>query len=282
MTVNASEERILQQLRLARDKMPDWAPVLDPQIALLEAQMAVEIPPVEVKLSGFEATERRRQGLPLVTGRELALDWPLFAGLFTQVCGVSAKDRPDLAESLAEMAAVPEENPEQLQAWVAQFMAECALGDDVDPSGLITFALTHTLKPFLRRYAEAYASLVDERGWKRNYCPVCGGQPDMASLGSSHHRPGPTEEEGTRYLLCSRCDNEWSYTRLGCPFCEEKDHDKIHYFQEEKDPHRLYVCDSCQRYLKTIELGSGARVLLPVERILTAGMDLSAREAGYH
>ncbi len=281
MTVNASEERILEQLRLALDKMPDWAPVLDPQIALMEAQIAVQIPPVEVKLTAAEATERRRQGLPLVTGRELALEWELFAGLFQQVCQVSAQDRPDLAESFTELATAPKEDPEQVRAWVAHLMAENTLGDEVDPSGLITFVLTHSLRPFLRNYARAYASLVDERGWKRGYCPICGGRPDMASLGSTHHKPGPAEEEGTRYLLCTRCDNEWAFARMGCPFCDERDHSKIHYYQEEKDPHRLYVCDNCQRYIKTIDLGAGGRVLLSVERILTAGMDISAREAGY-
>ena len=282
MTVYASEERILEQLRLGRDEMPDWAPVLDLQIAILEAQMAVQVPAVTVGLSAEEATERRRQGVPLVTGRELTLDWDLFAGLFEQICRTGREQREDLAESFEELAATPRDDPKQLRAWVAHFMAEGALGEDADPSGLIAFLLTHTLRPFLRRYADAYASLVDESGWKRGYCPVCGGRPDMASLGSSRRNSLSDEKEGARYLLCSRCDNEWYYSRVGCPFCEEQDHAKISYYPEEKGPHRLYVCESCKRYLKTIELGAaGGQVLLPVERVLTAGMDLSAREAGY-
>ncbi len=48
MGINASEERVLEQLRLGRVAMPDWAEALDLQIALLEAQMEVEIPPVEI------------------------------------------------------------------------------------------------------------------------------------------------------------------------------------------------------------------------------------------
>lgn len=275
MGINASEERILEQLRLGREAMPDWAEALDLQIALLEAQMEVEIPPVEIRLNGEEATQRRRQGIPLVSGRELRLDWDSFAALFRRVCQVSAAHRADLANDLVALEKIPADDPDRLQSWVFRFMAEGkpSQGDEL---GLEKFALTHTLRPFLRRYAQAYASLVDESGWRRGYCPICGGEPDLASLSAL--------DEGARHLLCSRCDNEWLYKRLGCPFCERADHGEIRYYPEEEGPHRLYVCDECKRYLKTIDLREGpprSRVLLPVERVLTMGMDVAARDAGY-
>jgi len=273
MGINASEERILEQLRLGREAMPDWAEALDLQIALLEAQMEVEIPAVEVKLSAEEATQRRRQGIPLVSGRELRLDWDAFVTLYRRVCQISAAHRADLADDFAALSQIADDEPEQLQSWVFRFMAEGRSSQD-DELGLKSFTLTHTLRPFLRRYAQAYASLVDESGWRRGYCPICGGEPDFGSLSA--------KDEGARHLLCSRCDNEWLYKRLGCPLCESTDHGKIRYYPEEKGPHRLYVCDECKRYLKTIDLrGAPGRVLLPVERVLTMGMDVAARDAGY-
>ena len=273
MSVDASEERILEQLCLGQEAMAEWSEVLGLQIALLEAQMEVEIPAVQVKLSAEEATQRRRQGIPLVSGRELRLDWDSFAVLYRRVCQISAAHRADLADDLVVLEKIPADDPDRLQSWVFRFMAE-GKPNQGDELGLESFALTHTLRPFLRRYAQAYASLVDESGWQRGYCPICGGKPDLASLS--------THDEGARHLLCSRCDNEWLYRRLGCPYCERADHGKIRYFPEEEGPHRLYVCNECKRYLKTIDLREApGQVLLPVERVLTMGMDVAARDAGY-
>ena len=46
--------------------------------------------------------------------------------------------------------------------------------------------------------------------------------------------------------------------------------------------YRLNVCESCRRYIKTIDLREAAgERLLEAERVLTVGMDLAAHEAGY-
>lgn len=273
MSINTSEERILEQLCLGRENLPDWAEVLDLQIALLEAQIEAAAPKVQARLSAEEATRRRQSGLALISGQELSLDWDAFTALYRRVCQIAAEHRSDLADSFQALEKVPDEEPEKLKSWVAHFMVESKLSED--ELGLTAFVLTHTLRPFLRRYAEAFASLVDDTGWKRGYCPICGGEPDFGSLSSS--------QEGARFLLCSRCDNEWNFPRLGCPFCENKDYQKISYYSDEKGPHRLYVCDNCQRYLKTIDMrGAPGQVLLPVDRILTIGMDAAAQEAGYY
>lgn len=273
MPIHATDKRVLEQLCLGREEMPEWAEVLDLQIALLEAQIGANLPPVESALDAEEATRRRRQGLPLVSGKELSLDWEAFAALYRQVCQIAAAHRQDLTDSLAALLEIPDKSPEKLATWVSHFMVEGSLADE-DPSGLNAFALTHTLRPFLRGYAEAYAPLVDEQGWRRGYCPICGGQPDFSSLSA--------QEEGARYLLCSRCNNEWLFRRLGCPFCDSNDHSQLSYYAEQNGPHRLYVCSNCRRYLKTIDLRSApGRVYLPVERVLTTAMDVAAREAGY-
>jgi formate dehydrogenase maturation protein FdhE len=46
--------------------------------------------------------------------------------------------------------------------------------------------------------------------------------------------------------------------------------------------HRLYVCPACREYLKTVDLRKARRVVQPmVERLLTVGMDLAARDEGF-
>ena len=109
--------------------------------------------------------------------------------------------------------------------------------------------------------------------WKRSYCPTCGGVPDFATLGA---------EVGARYLLCSRCNSQWLYRRLGCPFCDTTDHTKVAYYTSEDSVYRLYVCQECRRYLKTLDTRETARtVLLPVERVTTVAMDVAAQQEGY-
>ena len=108
---------------------------------------------------------------------------------------------------------------------------------------------------------------------KDGYVAVGGGWPDFAFL---------AKEAGDRYLVCSRCNSQWLYRRLGCPFCDTQDDAKIVYYPSEDQVYRLYVCDACHRYLKTMDLRqTAASVLAVVERITTVAMDMTARQEGY-
>jgi FdhE protein len=83
-------------------------------------------------------------------------------------------------------------------------------------------------------------------------------------------------------LLCTRCSSQWTYRRLGCPFCGTHDHTKLSYYLSEDEQHRLYVCQTCSRYLKVVDLRKADRqIFLPVERVTTVGMDVAAQNEGY-
>jgi formate dehydrogenase maturation protein FdhE len=146
-------------------------------------------------------------------------------------------------------------------------------GEETEEVTLARASVDQALKPYLEWAAEQVLSYVDPSIWKRGYCPVCGGAPDFATLG---------EEAGARHLLCSRCNSQWVYRRVGCPFCGTTDHTKLSYYPSEDGVYRLYVCHECRRYLKTIDLRETAQAfLLPVERITTVAMDAAARQEGY-
>jgi len=99
---------------------------------------------------------------------------------------------------------------------------------------------------------------------------VCGGRPNLALLEA---------ERGARHLVCSRCNSQWPYSRVGCPFCKSKE--KQTYYASPDGAHRLYVCPDCNRYLKTVDLRELHREVIPeVERLLTVGMDLAAQQEG--
>jgi FdhE protein len=141
-----------------------------------------------------------------------------------------------------------------------------------DPAGsLQTIAAGFALMPYLQTACELLMPFIDQSVWQRSYCPVCGGKPVFASL---------ARESGTRCLLCSRCTGIWQYGRVGCPFCEAAE--DLIYYPSDDGRYRLYVCDTCKRYLKTIDLReSEQEVYLPVECIVTVAMDIAAQDKGY-
>ena len=139
---------------------------------------------------------------------------------------------------------------------------------------LLASVVGATLKPFLSAYSELLYSEIDQELWRRKYCPVCGGKPDFSSL----------KEGGARWLFCSRCDGEWLFLRMECPYCGTRNQEALAYFTNEDQPglYRLYVCEECHTYLKGIDARlSGVEVLLPLERVYTRDMDRQGKERGY-
>jgi FdhE protein len=233
------------------------------------------------ELMGDEETlqARLRQGLPLLSFAQLPLEEERFAELVSTVAQLLMDYDPDLAGQT-----VPDDPAECLALAQRRFEEGQAHREKGEASEEITLAqmsVDLALKPYLEWAAQQVLSRADHpfetlttsQQWKRGYCPVCGGAPDFATL---------DDEVGARYLACSRCNSQWRYHRLGCPFCETTDHTKLVYYPSEDGVHRLYVCQDCQRYLKTIDLREvGRAVLLPVERVTTVAMDAAARQEGY-
>jgi len=138
---------------------------------------------------------------------------------------------------------------------------------------LAAFVAGHAERMLFRAAAAALAPLVDDSRWLQGQCPVCGAEPDLAVV-----------DDGTagRRLLCCRCDTAWAFPRIGCPFCDNDDPGRLAYHPVgEGGGYRLYVCGRCRRYLKAVDLRQRPRACLPVERILTAGLDAAAVAAGY-
>jgi FdhE protein len=69
---------------------------------------------------------------------------------------------------------------------------------------------------------------------------------------------------------------------MQCPFCGTQDQNDLAYFIDDVGLYRLYVCEQCKRYLKAIDLRQAkSEILMPLERMLTMGMDAQAEEYGY-
>ena len=219
---------------------------------------------------------RLRQGTPIVSFEDLSLDWPLVQELFRSVALVLAEyagQHPTDALGLEGLASDVSRLKQAAGYWYqGKSLATIAAENQVS-EGLLAAAIQAALYPFLAVHSEAILKMVDQELWRRRYCPICGGKPDFSFL---------DKERGARWLLCSRCDTEWLFQRLECPYCGTQSHDALTYFTNKQELYRLYTCKKCQSYIKVIDLRkTSAEVLLPLERIMTADLDRQATEAGY-
>ncbi len=219
------------------------------------------------------AAVRLASGTPLLGFDDLAVDWRLLSDTFAGTVALLA-EYPGLFGGASELRRelAPELLQEAARAWFEGRPLPPIPGDGINPDAL-EIVIHASLRPFLVRGGEATAGLVAQAEWRRGYCPVCGGSPDFAFL---------DREDGARWLVCSRCDAQWLFQRLECPYCGNQDQGRLAYFTDDQGLYRLYVCEGCRCYLKAIDLRrAGADVLLPLERYLTLHLDAQAHRDGY-
>jgi FdhE protein len=220
--------------------------------------------------------QRLTSGSPLLVFDELALDWTLVQDTLAQVVTLFAEFSDLLGElppNLKEMKLHPSLPKETLKAWFESTQSTEAKTYSTNEYLLFEAIIHAILKPFLLSQAKALVGLVDQESWRREYCPICGGRPDLAFL---------DKERGSRWLMCSRCDTPWLYQRLQCPYCRTQNPDALAYFTDDSGMYRLYVCEQCHRYIKAIDFRcSESEISLLLERILTLDMDRQAEEKGY-
>ena len=269
-------DEILREVRRQADKRPELAGTIELHCELLEAQARAQVSPGRVALSGEEASARLQQGNPLLLPESLGVDGQTLAGLCDQIGLIVAERRPELAENVTAIRAWLGGRWQQIEALAGEYLREGRVreGEEAGLDGkLLAFVFNNALRPFLRAQAQVLGRWVEDSVWYRGRCPICGGEPDLAAL---------ERVSGRRRLLCSRCDSEWAFQRVGCPFCGNEEPRQLAYYPSEDQVYRLSVCERCRRYLKTIDLRqvAGER-LLPAERILTVAMDVAALEAGY-
>ena len=230
----------------------------------------------EPDLSSEAIARRIERGLPVVGFANLVLDWSLLREIFVEVIAAFA-EYPELFGEISEKLRKPEAGrlltKKAVKAWFNKAELPPAMLATGVSENLLQAVIYATLRPFLTGYTQALIDFVDQEHWRRRYCPICGGSPDFSFL---------DKERGSRWLLCSRCDTEWLFQRLECPFCGTKDQNALAYFTDDEELYRLYVCEHCKRYLKTIDLQQAkSEVLLPLERFFTLDIDSQARQQGY-
>ena len=130
---------------------------------------------------------------------------------------------------------------------------------------------------FLQPYAEFVRSQfrLQLEGYADSQCPFCNRKPVLGVL----RQQG---DAGRRNLLCGFCLTEWEFRRIICPGCGQEDHAKLPVYTAETFPHiRVECCDTCQTYIKSIDLTKNGLAEPLVDELASIPLNLWAQERGY-
>jgi FdhE protein len=171
---------------------------------------------------------------------------------------------------------------DQARAWVADGARRVGgrlLDYCREPSDRDFFAKA-ILQPYGERLAAAGITRSDRIGNPAdNRCPACGGPPQLSFLEPITAIAG---DGGGRSLLCAACLTPWPFRRVRCPACGEGDERKLAYFHAPDLGHlRVDACETCRRYIKTVDLTKLGFAIPLVDEVAGASLDLWARERGY-
>lgn len=259
-------DRTLRALEEGGKLYPHLGSVFSLHRSLRQVQLAVES---EWARASYPAVDlaRLKHGEPLLTFDGLGVEAQTLAKLASRIGPIimerSASERPATDGPIDWMA--------EARKWFESRLPPA--GDGGANSSVARIVAAYALMPWLERAAEFHADRVDLTHWNRAYCPMCGGWPDLAFL---------AQETGQRQLVCARCSTRWPYRRMGCPYCAS-DEPSSQYFPGFEASDRLYVCDRCRAYLKTVDLRErAAPSSVLFERVRLVPLDLAAEKAGYH
>ena len=268
-----TEPREIVELRRLKEQQPDLASAVDLQIELLQLQRRVQtrVPLPAINLEAAHLTTLLTGG-PILQFENLKIDWSDVRFLVRAAAAAmrthEALDAADLRK-IDVITRDAERLPSIIRAWFEGTGQSRELPPEVE--GLET-VLLQAMRPILTRAADAILARVDLTDWTRGYCPVCGGEPDLAVI-------TPAAE---RLLICSRCLARWRFDQIMCPFCRNEDRSRITSFTSRDGRYRLSGCDVCERYLKAYDARNASRPVMPaVDSVATLPLDAAAMQRGY-
>jgi len=116
-----------------------------------------------------------------------------------------------------------------------------------------------------------------EQGQEQRECPACGDLPLVGVL-----REDRSAETVRRSLICCRCSREWPFARVLCPACGEEKPEKLPRYTAQEIPWmRVEACDSCGKFLKSVDLTLNWDAEPVVDELASTPLDVIAHEHGY-
>ena len=281
-TTQAKLKHIHDSFQAAFESLPAYRhilPFFESLFTLQEAAVAVTSPePAEI---ASEVRAAKLEGkLPLMDRDRLPYDKPAALVLLQAICREAATATAQLAAGAEAINAGLEKKSAVIERGLDLFISADRQGiHDLSAElpmdeSILLFFLYHSIWPSIARQADLMMdSNQTAKIWDQGYCPVCGSSPGLALL----------TENGARILVCEFCRHQWPFKRILCPSCGNTDAKSISYFFNEEDhSYRVYTCDVCRKYLKTVDTRQLTRPFYPpLESIVTAHLDLKAQQMGY-
>lgn len=276
-----AESREVVELKQLKDEQPELASAIDMQLELLEVQRRVQarVPLPRIQLDPQWLSTELAEGRPVVRFADIPLDWTDFRLTLRQTADVllhyETLERPEHERILALGRDAERLEPLVTDWYLATSRAGGPNTPPHDPApelASLEHVLVLSMRPFLARSAEAVRQASGFEAWRHGYCPVCGWEPDFAVI-------TPSAE---RRLICGRCQTQWVFAPLTCPFCSNDDRTLISSFASRDGRYRVYACDQCRRYLKAYDARTQTRpVMVAVDTIATLPLDAAAMKRGY-
>jgi len=219
---------------------------------------------------------------PIIGSVEFELDGGLYKEVYKELLVLIKEYRPETAAALdkildnidqLDFSLVPIKLLEEDQKYFSELSARLEISNE-----LLIFTIDHSLRPFLRLWAEPYYSAIAEddfRSWNfATICPFCGTKSHISRLRAT---------DGRRFMFCDRCFTEWETRNLYCVYCGNDNPDTIQYLAVENDTaYQVYTCEECKGYLKTFdERPKGMKTDLFIANVETIYLDILAQEKGY-
>ena len=233
----------------------------------------------KIELTEAAALGKLKDGVPVVRGEPLQIEYYGLATRWSAIC--DALQRHQGNPEAAKLSVALRDGTLRIDRLVNHVLAGDVdtIAGDAEAVGtspkLTASVLRLTLFSFMSKVSGALAPILAQHGWGRGHCPVCGSWPLLAELRGL---------EQLRYLRCGLCAADWQFSRLQCPFCNERDHRQLSYFvvEAEGTKQRVVTCDGCRGYLKTISTISALEPPdLLVTDLMSIHLDLVATERGY-
>lgn len=283
MTFNAERQmqRLERKLKALKEKnyIPDALLEIVARTAAIQldarSRVKVELPE---ELASIEA---HAQGAPLLGRDAFPYDRAVTAQVFGRLLGMLRA----AGGSLGAAAEVVRQSIEKGELSI-EGACDAMLRDDAaffstwaerlpDAPSLVRFLALGSLVPSLEATAELLALRRDaESVWQHGHCPLCGSAALISHL---------ADKEGVRRHTCSFCRHEYRAARLQCPYCLEKDPEKLEYFTADGEPgFQVHVCRTCDTYIKVADFREFDREAIPVlDDLESLALDILARQQGF-
>lgn len=235
---------------------------------------------MEIKINQDMIRQDYARGIPVLSSlQEINLITETAGNLLIKI--VNALVEAELPPKMLEQANVVKDklnqSPEyasRLITWAAKDEGQTIFEEFKSVNeGFINFLAWSSLSASLKPLREVTGELLEEKPWRKGYCPLCGHLPAMGQLVR-------TKRGRERDLICGCCKMKWTYRRIGCPYCGNENVNTLKLIEFADIPEmRLDTCEECKAYVKTYINQGNEQVALADWS--TLHLDLVGKNNGY-